>query len=720
MTPETTLPHCLAFLASERRFVGWRWVQRPGKAKPDKVPFQPNGTSAKSNDPATWATLAEVEAARHSQRFDGVGIQLLNLPGCAALDLDNVRDPETGDVLPWARQLVEACGSYAEITPSGTGLRIIGAVTHNHTPMHTKRPHLEGGEVEFFVQPDTGRFITLTGNKLDAAPDRLAMIEGQIASVYAVVAPQPTPQLKLAPAETPAEVPDVSLVSDEQAIAFVRASEANRRNWDGDGVSDQSKAFGAVVGALARAGCSREQGKRLALASPLVVNGPPHSRGSRADKSAWDFDRMWPAAARRGAQERQEQAARTEHGRQSAEALLAGWNGAQGAVQVPSVDTGWFIAADFAREAVPPRDELVAGVIPMGNVSSLTGDGGTGKSTVMRQLANSVATGTAWFGMDVRSGPVIYLSAEDDRDELHRSFRNIGVTQNMGRLHLRSLAGADALLAVPRDRSGVLMPTQLFAELDAKIAETGAVAVFIDNAADAFGGNENDRAQVRQFISMLRGLAVRHRCAVVLLSHPSVAGMASGTGSSGSTAWNNSVRSRLYLSRVIGKDGDEANPNARTLTVKKNNYGPVGQQIVLTWRDGIFVSVDMPTGEARTAKAAYVFMKLLEQFSAQGRRVNTSGGAQYAPKAFAEHPEADGVTKAAFKAAMEMLLSKGAIALVETGPASKRRSHLMAADGLPTPFQPQNGLFQPPSDPSSNPVPTPFQPLPPPLPSNPL
>lgn len=668
-----------------------------------KRPISPHtGTKASVADPATWGTFEQACDAVATGRGVGIGFVFTDDDPFTGIDLDV---PEGGAPSGLQEEIYGTFRSYAERSPSGRGLHII---IKGRVPAAIN-DRSQGVEVY-----STGRYFTVTGNVV--RDERPLEMQEALDRLVSRLRPQPEP----ASVEAPADMPDVSLVSDEQAIAFVRASEANRRNWDGEGVLDQSKAFAAIVGALARAGCSREQALRLALASPLVVNGPPHSRGSRADKSAWDFDRLWPAAARKGAQERQEQAARTEHGRQNAEALLAGWNAPQGGAQVPSVDTGWFVAADFAREAVPPRDELVAGVIPMGNVSSLTGDGGTGKSTVMRQLANSVATGTAWLGMDVRSGPVIYLSAEDDRDELHRSFRNIGVTQNMGRLHLRSLAGADALLAVPRDRSGVLVPTQLFTELDAKIAETGAVAVFIDNAADAFGGNENDRAQVRQFIGMLRGLAVRHRCAVVLLSHPSVAGMASGTGSSGSTAWNNSVRSRLYLSRVIGKDGVETNPNARTLTVKKNNYGPVGQQIVLTWRDGIFVPVDMPTGEARTAKAAFVFMKLLEQFSAQGRRVNTSGGAQYAPKAFAEHPEADGVTKAAFKAAMEMLLSKGAIALVETGPASKRRSHLMAADGLPTPFQPQNGLFQPPSDPPSNPVPTPFQPLPTPLPSNPL
>lgn len=117
----------------------------------------------------------------------------------------------------------------------------------------------------------------------------------------------------------------------------------------------------------------------------------------------------------------------------------------------------------------------------------------------------------------------------------------------------------------------------------------------LDTLADFFGGNENDRAQARQFIGMLRGLAIRHDCAVLLLSHPSVAGISSGVGSSGSTAWNNSVRSRLYLSRVTGEDGYEPNPDARRLAVKKSNYGRIGAEILLHWDKGVFVAEEMPT-----------------------------------------------------------------------------------------------------------------------------
>src|SRR5690606_40940583 len=73
---------------------------------------------------------------------------------------------------------------------------------------------------------------------------------------------------------------------------------------------------------------------------------------------------------------------------------------------------------------------------------------------------------------------------------------------------------------------------------------------------DLFGGDEINRNQVRRFIGMLRALAIAFDTAVVLLSHPSVQGMQTGTGTSGSTAWNNSVRSRLYLRSEARRVGE--------------------------------------------------------------------------------------------------------------------------------------------------------------------
>lgn len=200
-----------------------------------------------------------------------------------------------------------------------------------------------------------------------------------------------------------------------------------------------------------------------------------------------------------------------------------------------------------------------------------------------------------------------------------------------------------------------------------------------------YPANENDRAKVRQFVGILRGLALKRKCAVVLLSHPSLTGLNSGTGTSGSTAWNNSVRSRLYLERVTMKDGQhtlENDPDARILSNKKANYSRTGTEIRLKWEAGVFVAEAKPTGLdalAAGATAERVFLKLLDAYAAQGRRVNASGGKTYAPKEFAEHPESEGVTKRAFKAAMNRLLGEGKVRICQDGPPSRRVSFLKVA-----------------------------------------
>ena len=205
----------------------------------------------------------------------------------------------------------------------------------------------------------------------------------------------------------------------------------------------------------------------------------------------------------------------------------------------------------------------------------------------------------------------------------------------------------------------------------------------IDTLADVYPANENDRAKVRQFISILRGLALKRKCAVLLLGHPSLAGLNSGSGTSGSTAWNNSVRSRLYLSRITD-NGYEADPDARVLSTKKANYGRTGGEINLKWDSGRFVAEAEPMGLdalAAGAKAERVFLKLLDELTAQGRYVSASPGPTYAPTQFAGHPDAEGCTKRAFKGAMEALFRRRDILVATHGKGAKARSHIARKGG---------------------------------------
>ena len=348
---------------------------------------------------------------------------------------------------------------------------------------------------------------------------------------------------------------------------------------------------------------------------------------------------------------------------------------------------GVFRAADLDGEPIPPRQWHVDGLVPSGTVTLLGGDGGMGKSLLSLQLAACTALSRPWLGLPTKGGPAIYLSAEDDKDELHRRLSAIADAEDvslsaLNALAVRSLAGDDALLA-HAGPGGVLKPSANFQALDRLIATEKPALVLLDTLADLFPGDENNRAQARQFIGLLRGLAIRHACAVVMLSHPSQSGMNNGSGTSGSTGWNNSVRSRLYLERVI-QEGNEHNPDARILRTKKANYGRTGGEIALTWREGVFIA-DAPTSGldriALNANAERVFLKLLDDFTAQGRNVKSANATGYAPKVFVNSGRSEGLTKQQLHEAMERLFTKGQIVEVlgGSGPPSKHTKRIVRA-----------------------------------------
>jgi RecA-family ATPase len=94
------------------------------------------------------------------------------------------------------------------------------------------------------------------------------------------------------------------------------------------------------------------------------------------------------------------------------------------------------------------------------------------------------------------------------------------------------LANDDAILALPADGrgNGALVATPLYQEIDGLLAENRPALLVLDTLADIYGGNEIVRAQVRQFINMLRRLALNYDSTVVVLARiRALAGMETGT-----------------------------------------------------------------------------------------------------------------------------------------------------------------------------------------------
>lgn len=331
-----------------------------------------------------------------------------------------------------------------------------------------------------------------------------------------------------------------------------------------------------------------------------------------------------------------------------------------------------------------PQRWVVDEWIPHGQTTLLSGDGGVGKSLISLQLAVDRALGRDWMGKKTEPGASLFLTAEDEEDEIKRRLRSICLRQGadlaevLDRLEVISLHGEDAVLATPHLKDGMLRPTTLYTRLMDTIEILKPTLVILDTQADLFGGDENKRMHARQFIGLCQRMALERGCAVVLLAHPSVAGLSSGSGVSGTTAWSNSVRSRIYLSREVDAKGAEADRNIRILEIKKANRSETGQRVSLTWSHGCFSPAqDLSTLEANEDDAA-AFLRILRRRNASFMYVTTAQNSpRYAPRTMLEDEEAKPIGEKRLVAAMAALHRSGRVTQEEYGKKARPQYRLI-------------------------------------------
>lgn len=113
-----------------------RWVAYTGtlteEGKLNKAPICPKtGRNAKNNAPQTWDIKIHadrfVASASKNNAKPGVGIVLGEIESglyLMGMDLDGCYNPKNKDLADWAAKIVKKLGAYAELSPSGTGLKI--------------------------------------------------------------------------------------------------------------------------------------------------------------------------------------------------------------------------------------------------------------------------------------------------------------------------------------------------------------------------------------------------------------------------------------------------------------------------------------------------------------------------------------------------------------------------------------------------------------------
>ena len=164
-----------AALRQRSQWLIWRAEQKPGDKKPRKVPYYASGKrrtgeQGSDADRLSLVTLATAIEALERQKATGIGFAFLPGDGLIGIDLDKMVDAETGEIAPRARQIIEACASYTEWSPSGTGFHIYVEGT-------TETAKDNGIGVEMFC----GRqYFTVTGRHLAETPREVAPIPAAV------------------------------------------------------------------------------------------------------------------------------------------------------------------------------------------------------------------------------------------------------------------------------------------------------------------------------------------------------------------------------------------------------------------------------------------------------------------------------------------------------------------------------------------------------------
>jgi putative DNA primase/helicase len=140
----------------------------------DKVPINPvNGRAASSTDRATWADYqCALYAVQKFPHVVGIGI-VFNGDGLIGIDIDDVIADKTN---PYARHIVGLADSYTEVSPSKSGIHILG---WSNTKGNGFKRTVNGVKIEIYY---TSRYFTFTGDIIDDY-EKIGNIEAAVSEI---------------------------------------------------------------------------------------------------------------------------------------------------------------------------------------------------------------------------------------------------------------------------------------------------------------------------------------------------------------------------------------------------------------------------------------------------------------------------------------------------------------------------------------------------------
>lgn len=339
------------------------------------------------------------------------------------------------------------------------------------------------------------------------------------------------------------------------------------------------------------------------------------------------------------------------------------------------------------RGEPPKREWALDYWLGLGHVTLLAARGGMGKSIFAQQLATALALKRDFISTVQEPRRVLLWMGEDDDNELWRRQKaisekfGIALAQVRDQVMLESMVDTDCCVLANVGGIG-LVRTAMLTELHSQIGDTQADVVILDNAAKLFQINENDRAQVTAAVTALNWAAAPTKAAVLLLGH--VAKL-KDSEYAGSTAWENSVRARWWLTnsppdKPANSDDEETDPptDLRYLAKRKVNYSSTDVAI-LRYEAGAYSVVtpsQAPTGIVASldrAHAKRVVLTAVPRLKGMGLDpVESTSSPHYLPRLVIEHGLNEGFSRHDINRAMRELMTEGQLVRAKVGVYSNR------------------------------------------------
>ena len=533
-------------LKALRRWAVWKAIWNPERNKYDKVPYDGNHRGLSTKLVESWGDYdsAAMTLRLNPTRYHGLGLVLTGITDVVGIDLDNCREGTT--IAPWAREIVESMGSYTEISPSGTGLRILAhGSTEDDWNNHDVGIEVYGGH--------SARFLTITGDTSKPRPMTAAnpeVVAGLFAQHGRTRKQNPIIQITMPELIHELALPDVT------EMDIPEATKEFLLHGPGEDVLDRSGALHAVGVQLYSAGYSDAEVLSIFAASQPVMDIALSHRRQDPDRA---LAYLWI-----------EHCQKAKPKATTREAILEDFDDL-------SADPEVAAQTKKSQEAKAQREErfkletaaefavrrraswIIKGLVPMATLGVIYGASGSGKSFFVLDLMAAIARaapGAQWRGHRVNPAKICWVAAEGVED-MRKRVQGYAMHQGiaLADLPMEFIGEAPSLLD-DADVKAVIKQMRKKGRFDIVVMDTLAQVMA--------GGNENSGEDMGKVLAYCREITRITGAMVILIHH-------SGKDESrGARGWSGLRAAADFEFEIIRADDD------RVATVTKMKGGADG------------------------------------------------------------------------------------------------------------------------------------------------